>query len=119
MTVIKIDKPTKVSEIKETFNKQFPYLKIEFFKTKHKTMQGSAKKNIITDDFTINLSQDDSTIMFGEETLVSELENQFLEKLKLSAQIFRKSGRTWLETTFTDSWSLKKQNQEGMELSQL
>ena len=47
MTIIKIDKPVKVSEIKKTFSDQFPFLKIEFFKKKHKTTQGSLKKDII------------------------------------------------------------------------
>jgi hypothetical protein len=119
MTIIKIDKPTKVSEIKKTFNMQFPFLKIEFFKKKHETNQGSLKKDVISDDFTISLIQDDNTIVFSEEMLVSELENQFAEKLKLSVQVFRMSGKSWLETTFTDSWSLKKQNQEGIELSNI
>lgn len=119
MTTIKIDKSVKVSEIKKTFNSQFPFLKIEFFKRSHKPSQGSFKKDVITDDFTIKSPSDNSTIIFSGDMLVSELEKQFSEKLKLSAQIFRKSGKTWLETTFTDSWSLKKQNQEGMELSQL
>jgi hypothetical protein len=119
MTIIKIDEPVKVSVIKKTFSDQFPYLKIEFFKKKHKLMQGSAKKDIISDDFVVSSSQKDNAITFSENMLVSELESQFAEKLKLSAQIFRKSGRTWLETTYTDSWSLKKQNQEGIELSNI
>lgn len=119
MTIITVDKPTKVSEIKKKFSDQFPFLKIEFFKKKHKVAQGSLKKDIITDDFIISASDKDSAIMFGENTLVSELEKQFDEKFKLSAQIFRKSGKTWLETTYTDSWSLKKQNEEGLELSNM
>jgi hypothetical protein len=32
-------------------------------------------------------------------------------------QVFRKSGNVWLETSATDAWSLKQQNQEGMDLS--
>jgi hypothetical protein len=51
--------------------------------------------------------------------LVSELEKQFNDKLQLSAQVFRKAGKSWLETTFTDGWSLRKQNLEGMEISEL
>jgi hypothetical protein len=51
--------------------------------------------------------------------LVSELENLFEDKFKLSVQVFRKSGKSWLETTFTDGWSLKKQNQEGLDLSKI
>jgi len=119
MTIIKVDKPIKVSEIKKKFSEQFPFLKIEFFKKKHKATQGSLKKDIITDDFVISSAQKDNAIMYNENMLVSELEKQFDEKLKLSAQIFRKSGKTWLETTYTDSWTLKKQNEEGLELSNI
>lgn len=119
MTIIKIDKPVKVSEIKKAFNNEFPFLKIEFFKKIHKPMQGSLKKDVITDDFTASSLSNDNAIIIKEDMLVSELENQFTEKLKLSAQVFRKSGRSWLETTFTDSWTLKKQNEEGLELSNI
>jgi hypothetical protein len=119
MTIIKIDKPLKVSEIKKVFNNQFPFLKIEFFKKKHRALQGSLKKDVITDDFTITASNDVHDIIISEDMLVSEFENQFEEKLKLSAQVFRKSGKSWLETTFTDSWTLKKQNEEGLELSNI
>ncbi len=119
MTIIKIDKPVKVSEIKKVFNNEFPFLKIEFFKKKHKAMQGSLKKDVIADDFMITAHGGAHDIIISEDMLVSEFENQFFEKLKLSAQVFRKSGGSWLETTFTDSWTLKKQNEEGLELSNI
>lgn len=119
MTIIKIDRPVKVSEIKKAFNTEFPFLKIEFFKKKHKELQGSLKKDVITDDFTISSPSGAHDIIISEDMLVSEFEKQFSDKLKLSAQVFRKSGRSWLETTFTDSWTLKKQNEEGLELSNI
>jgi hypothetical protein len=118
-TIIKIENEVKVSELKNAFNNQFPFLKIEFFKKSHKQLQGSYKKDIITKDFIIKSNQQENTITYGEDTSVSEFEKQFADKVKLNVQVFRKSGKTWLETTFTDSWSLKKQNQEGKELSQL
>lgn len=119
MTIIKIDKPVKVSEIKKVFNSEFPYLKIEFFKKKHEVQQGSLKKDVITDDFSVTAPNGANDIVISEDMLVSEFENQFAVKLKLSAQVFRKSGGSWLETTFTDSWTLKKQNDEGLELSNI
>jgi hypothetical protein len=118
ITII-INDATKVSELKKIFNNQFPFLKIEFFKKSHKKLQGSLKKNIISDDFTIKSHDHTNVITYSDDMSVADLEKQFSDNLKLSVQIFRKSGRTWLETTFTDNWSLKKQNQEGMELSQL
>jgi hypothetical protein len=35
----------------------------------------------------------------------------------LSVQVFRKSGNVWLETSATDNWTLRQQNNEGAELS--
>lgn len=117
MAINKTDKSIKASEIKKVFNNQFPFLKIEFFKKKHKNLQGSLKKELIVDDF--NIFNIQNAIVFKDDMLVSELENLFEEKFKLSVQVFRKSGKSWLETTFTDGWSLKKQNQEGLDLSKI
>jgi hypothetical protein len=49
---------------------------------------------------------------------VQELERVFQDELGLYVQVFRKSGKVWLETTATDNWSLYKQNMEGQELSE-
>ena len=117
MNIIMANKLIKASEVKKIFNNQFPFLKIEFFKKKHKALQGSLKKELIAEDFVMN--SDSDLIEFKEDMLVSELEKQFEDKLKLSVQVFRKSGKSWLETTFTDGWSLKKQNQEGLDLSKI
>jgi len=119
MREIRIDGPIKISEIKKRFNDEFPFLKLEFFKKAHVQMQGSLRKDIIEHDFTINPIVGIESILINGDTLVSELEQQFMDYFKLSAQVFRKSGKTWLETTFTDGWSLKKQNEEGMELSKI
>lgn len=119
MTIIKIDNSVKASEIKDKFHDAFPFLKIEFFRKVHKNLQGSFKKDLIKNDFNIKINEKNVELIFDEDMLVSELEKQFNDKLQLSAQVFRKAGKSWLETTFTDSWSLRKQNLEGMELSKL
>jgi hypothetical protein len=46
---------------------------------------------------------------------VGELEHAFNVKFGLSAQVFRKSGEIWLQTTTTDTWTLAKQNEVAME----
>ena len=119
MTIIKIDNNIKASEIKNKFHDVFPFLKIEFFRKVHKNLQGSFKKDLIKDDFNIVTHENNVELVFDEDMLVSELEKEFNEKLHLSAQVFRKAGRSWLETTYTDGWSLRKQNLEGRELSEL
>ncbi len=47
---------------------------------------------------------------------VSEVEQGFETLFGIHTQVFRKSGRLWLETTSTDSWSLKEQNEVGLDM---
>lgn len=48
---------------------------------------------------------------------VNDLEQRFSDIYGLAVQVFRKSGRVWLETTVTDGWTLAEQNEQGEELS--
>jgi len=48
---------------------------------------------------------------------VIDLEKMFKNRFNLSAQVFRKSGNLWLETTMTDNWTLLQQNNHGREIS--
>ena len=48
---------------------------------------------------------------------VGELEKLFRERFGANIQVSRKSGTLWLETTMTDNWTLKQQNEHGRELS--
>jgi hypothetical protein len=50
---------------------------------------------------------------------VSNLEQKFRDVYGLSVQVFRRSGKAWLETTFTDGWTLEEQNSQGEDLSKL
>ncbi|MCC6372320.1 MAG: hypothetical protein IT236_15055 [Bacteroidia bacterium] len=110
----------KISVIKEEFNRQFPYLKLEFFKHKHNVMAGNPHSDLIQSDFTLKeipKSNGNVAVEVTEDMQVGVLEQLFQEKFGVSAQVFRKSGRSWLETSVTDDWTLKRQNDEGRELS--
>ena len=48
---------------------------------------------------------------------VIDLEKKFREVFGLGIQVFRKSGKAWLETTLTDNWTLEEQNRQGEALS--
>jgi hypothetical protein len=43
----------------------------------------------------------------------AQVEELFLKKTKLHAEVFRKSGRVWLRTTATDYRTLEEQNTMG------
>lgn len=117
---IEINDNRKIYAIQEEFNQAFPYLKLEFFKKPHKKGGASPKEfvneasKLIGECRTIHES---GVINISPQLTVGELEENFSSVYGLSVQVFRKSGKVWLETTETDNWSLQKQNDEGQELS--
>ena len=113
------DKVT-ISDIQKGFEEMFPFLRIQFFKTPHKAFEGSPKKEILPVTTKLKeVKHQNGVMVISENITVSELEEFFKNIFNLNVQVFRKSGNSWLETTLTDSWTLKKQNQEGKELSGL
>lgn len=109
-----------ISDIQKEFEHQFQFLKLMFFKKSHKDAEGSPKKDLLSGSTKItNIRHKNGKITFDEDTTVTELENLFKEHFGLNVQVFRKSGKSWIETTVTDKWTLKKQNDQGRELDEL
>ena len=122
MKTIKINDQKKISELQQEFNETFPFLRMEFFRHKHMGYQSSSKKDMLNTSLTLKQSSkqhNEGAIVLKESMKVSELEELFRELFGLSVQVFRKSGSSWIETTFTDDWTLERQNEEGRELSSL
>lgn len=72
---------------------------------------------MITVDFPLKLKKKTTApLELTEDMPVSAVEQLFQDYFGLSAQVFRKSGGSWLETSLTDDWTLKRQNDEGFEL---
>ncbi len=112
----------KIFAIQEEFNSFFPYLKLEFFSKPHK--KGGANGNKFITHSSKTLSECRTMHTTGEITImpgmtVSELDRNFSDVYGLSIQIFRKSGKTWLETTLTEGWTLQEQNRQGEDLSKI
>lgn len=117
---IAINDKLKISALQHEFNTQFPFLKIEFFI--RQPSNGSNRKITIPNTKTLgelNSLKKKEKITITPQMTVNELEKQFKANYGLSVQVFRKSGRSWLETSVTDNWTLKKQDEEGRELSSL
>jgi hypothetical protein len=117
---INIKDNKKISSIQKEFSQAFPYLKIEFFSQSHKIGAPSSKKTMLQATKILKECRSvhsTGSITISAKTTVAELEQNFLDVFGLSVQVFRKSGRAWLETTVTDGWSLDKQNKQGESLS--
>lgn len=117
---ITINDQRSISLIQEEFNRVFPYLKLEFYSEMHKTEEGSSrrflkKNSLLLGEFRTNHTSNEAEL--HPTMKVSELEELFKTTYGLGVQVFRKSGKSWLETIHTDSWTLEEQNKEGEELS--
>ncbi|MFL5754096.1 MAG: hypothetical protein ACJ76F_11860 [Bacteroidia bacterium] len=119
---ITINDKRKIFAIQEEFNQLFPYLKLEFFSKPHKAGGGSAKKYVKSNSETLGECRTihkSGKITITPNMTVSDLEQGFGEVYGLGVQVFRKSGKVWLETTVTDAWTLEEQNRQGEDLSKV
>ncbi len=117
---IAIDDCKEIKTLQQEFTSMFPYLKIEFFAGTGKKGDLNTKKLLKSAHTTLGECRhlhNTGVVYITADMTVTELEQLFFNTFGLSAQIFRKSGRVWLETTVTDKWSLEKQNHEGEQLS--
>ena len=118
--VLTIDDNKSITTIQQEFNAMFPYLKLEFFKHKHNVHQGNPKKDMLNASLVLKQFRKKHTngkLEVKENMKVSDLESSFQTLFGISAQVFRKSAGTWIETSVTDDWTLKQQNDEGKDLS--
>ena len=118
-----INDSTKVLDIQEAFTKMFPFLKLEFYRKGIHAGSGTIdiKQPNISKDKTlseVSTIAKDSQVAVSPEMTVSELENNIKDKFGLTLQVFRKSGNVWLQTSFTDSWTLEEQNHQGELITQ-
>ncbi|MFM9911436.1 MAG: hypothetical protein ACKVOW_19050 [Chitinophagaceae bacterium] len=117
---LQIVRTRPIGELQQEFANQFPFLKIEFLRY---SQPGSGKYRPATNlPSTLRVGYCQGKIVEGEMTLtedtrVSELENNFRKDFFLNVQVFRKSGGVWLQTTMTDKWTLKQQNEHGKEIA--
>lgn len=109
-------------DVQEDFNRIFPYLKIEFFRRSHITKALSPKDekiNPFTSLENVIKWDGDKRITFDEKMTTHAFESMMREDYGLFVQVFRKSGRVWIETSRTDDWTLERQNEEGEMVSSI
>lgn len=110
----------KIFAIQKEFNELFPHLKIEFFTRPHKPGAASPKKMMKHPAKTLGecrVVHTKGTLRITPGMTVSGLEQNFSDIYGLSVQVFRRSGKTWLETTTTGGRTLEEQNKQGDPLS--
>ncbi|MBI5914482.1 MAG: hypothetical protein HY842_03835 [Bacteroidetes bacterium] len=111
-----IEDTKKISDIQQDFHREFPFLKLEFYTEGHPVGESSPAREQLDPGKT--LAETRSIHASGDLHIVptmtvSELEKLFTEKYGLNAQVFRRSGNLWLQTSTTDHWPLAEQNRKG------
>jgi hypothetical protein len=116
---ITINDSRKIFAVQKEFSKMFPYLKLEFF-AKPSGPGGKPSKKVITHPSktlgecrTVHTS---GLLTVTPGTTVAQLEQDFSDNFDLAVQLFRKSGKVWIETTSTNGWSLERENKTGEEM---
>jgi hypothetical protein len=118
---MKIFGERQITEVQEDFTRGYPFLKIEFFKNGAVRQDRYPAKQKIDHQQKLKHAwywkKDEGYLDIKDAMSVLELENALINEFGLSAQVYRKSGNVWLETTMTDNWTLKQQNDHGRELT--
>ena len=113
---LRISGETTLREINKDFQKNFPFLKLEFYKIKHKVGESSHfEKKIPAHNslYEINSEFQTSEIDIQPFDTVETFENKFQNKLGLPIQVSRKTENLWVETAQTDHLTLERQNSMG------
>jgi len=117
---LRIANKSTIHELQKQFSKAFPFLKIEFFDI-HST--GSlAKVHMYNANKTLaacRSNKNEGPLEVKESDTVGALKKQLWDQYGLSAEVFRKSGNVWIETSLSNSWTLKLQNDEGKVFSDM
>ena len=114
-----IEKESQLEGIKKVFTAFYPFLKLEFYKKPFRTNSSSLKKETIPSQMAlVQLARVSGRkgIDIGQSRTVKDLEQDF-ESLGLFAEVYRKSGNVWVETSLTNDWTLQQQNLEGEEIT--
>jgi len=110
-----------LSEVGEEFNRRYPFLKISFpdFRRPYLKVAGG-NQTFLPDDLARQLAARDileKEIAISDSMTVLQLEAAINDRLGVSIQLFRKSGKNWIETSMTRDWTLQQQNEMGRDLS--
>ena len=113
---IYISEDATIANIQNDFQSAYPYLKLEFYQQPHEVAEPSPaweKIPAATPIEDIRMVHTFGWIDINHKRTAMEVENDFRHIMGLNAQVMRKSGDLWLETTKTDNWTLGQLNDEG------
>jgi len=115
-----------IKEVQDEFTRTYPFLKIDFSKGKD---LGRLSRSGTLSDTPSPVSDEDEVVRdvaqkllwqelgLCDEMKINEVEVLLQYQFGLPAQVLRKSGKLWLETSMTQHWTLRQQNEHGYEIN--
>ena len=115
---LQILKGRTVGELQHDFNQAYPFLRVDIFKEIN-GRSGPIIKQRLTRNIDLSAAGKlkEGALELSDYMTVGQLEKMFRDQFGINVQVSRKSGPVWLETTVTDTWTLRQQNEHGRELS--
>lgn len=107
-----------VEQVKEEFNRSFPFLKICFF-TKKQEARGALAEEVHPSTQLIvasNVFKEGDSAINSTDT-IKEAERKLEDQYGLIVHIYRKQNGAWMDTRITDDLTLQEQNTWGRESS--
>ena len=121
MLEIEINNSKSLKDLQQDFNTLFPYLKIEFYDIPNITRKTTTRSKLLSNTLAVAKSRrvnNEGSFTFNGNMSVAVFEKELWEKFGLWAQVYRMSGKMWIETSLTELWTLDRQNNEGFEMSE-
>ena len=91
-----INDQQSIEQVRNSFNKVFPFLKLEFFSKRHESGEASSRQFLIRKNVTLKECRTvhhSGEITITPDMKVSELEQLLWTDFGLGVQVFRKSGK--------------------------
>jgi hypothetical protein len=109
---LQIQDDMTVAALQAEFNAMFPYLKLEVIIGPAK---GAVNKYMPLRQCRRQHNEGDFDVQ-PQERLID-----FVDRLKkeygLTVEVYRKSGNLWIATSLSSTWTLQRQNNEGLEIN--
>lgn len=106
-----------VRDIQQEFHAQFPGLRMEFYAIPHAAGEASPAQEQLDPELKLKFVRElhnKEELKVDPNMSVADFEQALAERFGLNAQVFRKSGNLWMQTTSTDHWALSEQNRKGL-----
>lgn len=114
-----IENTVEIAELQTIFRRQFTNLNLRFFWPQKDPDRIFTKNNLVVDgsikvsELSLNYTPGMLRIDAGMKT--GEFEKMLLERFGVYAQVMRRSGSSWLETSHSDELTLWEQNTKAEE----